>query len=310
MKELVVISGKGGTGKTSVVGAFATLAEKKVLADCDVDAADLYLVLSPRVSKRWPFSGGHEAVIDQDACKGCGRCAKHCRFSAISAGEDNTGRVHVVDPISCEGCVVCFDICVKRAVSMVPSLNGEWFVSDTCYGPMVHARLGIAQENSGKLVSLVRKEARALAVASGRDLLISDGSPGIGCPVMASITGATMVLIVTEPTRSGLHDLKRAAELTRQFNIQAAVCINKFDINGEMSDRIERESAELHLPVIGRIHYDEAVTRAQVRRETAVDYGDGPAARDIKALWEQVEIALGQSAPIRISEDMEARKGQ
>ena len=293
VRELVVVSGKGGTGKTSIVSSFFSLAKNAAVADCDVDAADLYLVLEPRVLNRWPFSGGYEATIEEDACTGCGLCAEHCRFGAISAGNDNTGRVHEVDPISCEGCGVCLDICSEKAVRMVPSLNGEWFVSDTRHGPMVHARLGIAQENSGKLVSLVRREARALAASSRRDLLICDGSPGIGCPVIASIAGATMVLVVTEPTLSGLHDLKRVAELTRQFNVETAVCINKFDINPELSDRIERECGELHLPVIGRIHYDEAVTRAQVNRRSVVDNGDGPAARDIRALWEQVNNAIG-----------------
>jgi len=292
VRELVVISGKGGTGKTSIVSSFFSLAKNAVVADCDVDAADLYLVLEPRVLNRWPFSGGDEAMIEEEVCTGCGLCLEHCRFGAIRAGNDSTGRVHEVDPISCEGCGVCFDICSEKAVRMVPSLNGEWFVSDTRHGPMVHARLGIAQENSGKLVSLVRREARALAASSGRDLLICDGSPGIGCPVIASIAGATMVLVVTEPTLSGLHDLKRVAELTRQFNIETAVCINKFDINPELSERIERETGELQLPVVGRIRYDEAVTLAQVNRKSVVENGDGPASRDIRALWEQINNAI------------------
>ena len=292
VRELVIISGKGGTGKTSIVSSFFSLADNAVVADCDVDAADLYLVLEPRILKRWPFSGGQEALIDGEACAGCGLCAAHCRFGAIRAGGANAGRVYGVDPISCEGCGVCFDICPEKAVRMVPSLNGEWFVSDTRHGPMVHARLGIAQENSGKLVSLVRREARALAAASDRDLLICDGSPGIGCPVIASIAGATMVLVVTEPTLSGLHDLKRVAQLTRQFNIKTAVCINKFDINRELSDRIETESRELHLPVMGRIHYDESVTVAQVNRKSVVENGDGPAARDLRVLWKLVNNAI------------------
>jgi MinD superfamily P-loop ATPase len=290
--ELVVISGKGGTGKTSIVASFFALAESAVVADCDVDAADLHLVLDPTVRRRWPFSAGKTAVIDAERCSGCGVCAERCRFDAVRMPGGGSSLAYEVDPISCEGCGVCVDVCPTQAASLVSSVNGEWFVSDSRRGPMVHARLGIAQENSGKLVSLVRREAKALAVSKRRALLICDGSPGIGCPVIASIAGARMVLVVTEPTLSGLHDLERVAELCRQFNVKTAVCINKADINPEVSNRIAAEAATRGISVLGRIRYDESVTTAQVGRMAVVEHGDSPAAHDIRALWERVRDEL------------------
>jgi len=291
-RELVVVSGKGGTGKTSVVSSFFALAGNAAVADCDVDAADLHLVLNPTVRTARPFSGGSEAQVDEAACAGCGRCEKHCRFDAISHRREGDPDTYEVDPVSCEGCGVCADHCPADAVRMVPSRNGDWFVSDTRHGPMVHAHLGIAQENSGKLVSVVRREARAVAASNGRELLITDGSPGIGCPVIASITGADMALVVAEPTLSGLHDMVRVAELTRHFRTRTAVCINKADINPELSDRLSEEAERLDLEVLGRIRYDPAVTRAQVKGVSIVEYGDSPAARDVRALWERVTDAI------------------
>ncbi len=290
--ELVVVSGKGGTGKTSIVASFFALAGHAVVADCDVDAADLHLVLGPTVLQRRPFSGGSTAVVDAGRCTGCGACAEHCRFDAIRVVPDGRVAVHEVDPISCEGCGVCVDVCPEGAAALVASPSGEWFVSDTRHGPMVHARLGIAQENSGKLVSLVRREAKAIAAAKDRASLICDGSPGIGCPVIASLAGARMALIVTEPTLSGLHDLQRVAELCRRLGLRSGVCINKADINPGISDRIEAEAAAHGVPVLGRIRYDESVTTAQVRRMAVVETGDGPAAADIRALWKRVNDAL------------------
>jgi len=292
LRELVVISGKGGTGKTSIVASFFALAKSAVVADCDVDAADLHLVLGPTVRQRWPFSGGPTAVIDAHRCAGCGVCAKHCRFGAIRRSADGATSTYEIDPISCEGCGVCVDVCPERAASLVPSTNGEWFVSDTRHGPMVHARLGIAQENSGKLVSLVRREAKAIADSKRRELLICDGSPGIGCPVIASITGARMVLVVTEPTLSGLHDLGRVAELCRQFNVKAGVCVNKANINPEVATEIEADATRWGMPLFGRIRYDESVTTAMVKQLAVVEDGDGPAAADIRALWKRVKDAI------------------
>jgi MinD superfamily P-loop ATPase len=296
-RELVVISGKGGTGKTSIVASFFALAGTAAVSDCDVDAADLHLVLDPVVIHREPFSGGEEAVIEAARCTGCGECDRLCRFGAIEIPGTGAGPARRVDPISCEGCGVCADNCPEGAISMVASLNGERFVSETRHGPMTHARLGIAEENSGKLVSLVKRDGKAVCPSKGRDLLICDGSPGIGCPVIASIAGARMVLIVTEPTLSGLHDLERVAELCRQFGVEAGVCINKADINPDMSDRIEARSAALGLGVIGRIRYDESVTAAQVRRLSVVEHGRGPAAEDIRAAWERISAEIGCPKP-------------
>jgi len=291
-RELVVVSGKGGTGKTSIVASFFALAGRAAVADCDVDAADLHLVLGPTVLHCWPFSGGATAVITAERCTSCGACIEHCRFDAIRVVDDGSGSSYAVDPISCEGCGVCVDICPEGAAALVSSPDGKWFVSDTRHGPMVDARLGIAQENSGRLVSLVRREAKALAVAQGRELLICDASPGIGCPVIASIAGARMVLIVTEPTLSGLHDLQRVAELCRQFNVETGICINKADINAAIADRIEAQAAAWGIPVLGHIRYDESVTMAQVKGLAAVEDGDGPAAKDIRALWKRVQDAI------------------
>ncbi|MBN2491944.1 MAG: ATP-binding protein [Planctomycetes bacterium] len=292
MRELVVISGKGGTGKTSLVASFFALAERATVADCDVDAADLHLVLGPVVERRWLFSGGDLARIDAARCADCGACAAYCRFDAIHPAGAGDSEAYEIDPIACEGCGVCAQVCPEKAATLVPVVNGEWFVSQTRHGPMVHARLGIAQENSGKLVSLVRREARALAHTRGCTLLISDGSPGIGCPVIASIAGAHLVAVVTEPTLSGLHDLERVAELCRQFQVKTGVCINKADLNPEVAAAIEAEAARRGLPVWGRIRYDESVTAAQVRQLAVVEHGDGPASSDIRALWERVRDAV------------------
>ncbi|MBN2803203.1 MAG: ATP-binding protein [Deltaproteobacteria bacterium] len=291
--ELVVISGKGGTGKTSIVASLFALAKEAAVADCDVDAADLHLVLAPSVKKRWPFSGGKTAVIDSSSCTGCGTCAIRCRFDAIHFQNiDDKNSTYQIDPISCEGCGVCEDVCPEKAVEMIQTINGEWFISNTNHGPMTHACLGIAEENSGKLVSLVRQQGNILAKENQRTLLICDGTPGIGCPVIASIAGADMVLIVTEPTLSGLHDFKRVAALCQQFDLKTVLCINKFDINLDVSDQIEKESLELKVPVWGRIRYDESVTLAQVNKKSVVENSDGMAAMDIKLLWSKINDSI------------------
>ncbi len=283
--ELVVISGKGGTGKTSVTASLFYLAQNASAADCDVDAADLHLVLNPSVQYTWPFSGGQTSFIDREKCTACGICQTHCRFDAVT----EKGGFFVVDHISCEGCGVCEDVCPNGAAQLRSVVNGEWFVSDTRMGPMTHAKLGIAQENSGKLVSLVRREGRFLGALNRRELLICDGSPGVGCPVIASIAGANMALIVTEPTLSGLHDLKRAAELCKQFLIKTGICINKADINLEVCEQIEKEAASLGIPVFGRIRYDDAVVHAQINQQSVVEYSNGPAASDIRELFKQIQ---------------------
>lgn len=297
MKELVVISGKGGTGKTSVVASFAALAENKVLADCDVDAADLHLVLSPEIKHREDFSGGKTASVITDKCIGCGKCAEVCRFEAITfdgPANDVVDKTYRIDPIGCEGCGLCAYFCPADAVDFSPSINGELYISETRHGPMVHARLGIAEENSGKLVTLVRREARRIADEQNLDLVMVDGSPGIGCPVIASIAGASLVLIVTEPTMSGLHDLGRVSDLTHHFNITTAVCINKQDINPEISAEIEKNALKRGVEVLGKISYDRSVTQAQIAKLSTVEFGQGPAADDIRKLWTAVQNRLAR----------------
>lgn len=298
-KELVVISGKGGTGKTSIVASFAALAENKVLADCDADAADLHLVLSPTIVRREDFSGGKKASILAEKCIGCGICAKVCRFDAINfdgPANDMVGKTYRIDPIACEGCGVCTRFCPVDAVNFSPSINGEWFVSETRYGPMVHAKLGIAEENSGKLVTTIRREAKRIAQEQGLELVIIDGSPGIGCPVIASITGASLVLIVTEPTMSGLHDMDRVADLAHHFGIPTAVCVNKSDINPEMTYKIRRRCLERSIELAGEIRYDAAVTHAQVERKSVIEYKGGYASADIASLWNNVKLLLESTA--------------
>lgn len=288
MKELVIISGKGGTGKTSVAASFAVLASNVVVADCDVDAADLHLVLEPQVLKRHDFSGGFSAAVRADQCSGCGTCLDLCRFDAVSL-EQGCAQI---DGISCEGCGVCSHFCPEKAIEFAPAINGQWFLSATCQGPMVHARLGIAQENSGKLVSLIRKQAKQVAANEDRDLIIIDGSPGTGCPVIASLTGADQLLAVTEPTMSGRHDLKRVADLAAHFGTPLAVCINKWDLNPDLTHLIENDARHRNLPVVGRIRYDRAVTDAQIHRRTVVEHTAEGAGADIKKLWQSVSDLL------------------
>jgi len=294
MKELVVISGKGGTGKTSLVASFAALAEEKVLADCDVDAADLHLVLEPKTLHRENFCGGKTARILSDKCTACGRCQEVCRFDAVEENDEPTaGHGFSINPVACEGCGVCVWNCPEEAIAFEDAINGEWFISETRCGPMVHARLGIAEENSGKLVSLVRNQAKQLAETRDLNLIIVDGSPGIGCPVIASITGANMVLVVTEPTLSGKHDLERVAELTRHFAIPTVVCINKWDLYPKIAHEIEQEAQGQDMKVVGMVRYDKAITKAQVVGSSVVEYTGGAVAEDIKSLWRHVLYELG-----------------
>jgi MinD superfamily P-loop ATPase len=301
VRELVVASGKGGTGKTSLVGSFAVLASRAVLADCDVDAADLHLLLSPAVRRREEFRGGRVAVVDAGRCTGCGECERLCRFGSIVRGGAGDGRgraggapggpVFRVDPVACEGCGVCVDHCPEGAVEFPERTSGEWFVSETRCGPMVHARLGIAAENSGKLVSVVRTQARRIAAERGRDTVLVDGPPGIGCPVIASVTGATAVLAVTEPSVSGEHDLERLLELCRHFEVPVAICVNRWDVNPQAGSRIETMARERGAVLAGRIPFDRTVTAAQLAARTVVELG-GPAANAVRGVWQRWNEAI------------------
>lgn len=294
MKELVVISGKGGTGKTSIVACFASLYENKVLADCDVDAADLHLVTDASIINREPFTGGKKARILTDRCTGCGECERNCRFDAIMTGNDANGAEDSfqIDPYSCEGCGVCVLVCPEDAIWFDEVVNGECFISETRHGPMVHARLGIAEGNSGKLVSVVRNKARGIGVKRGLDLVLIDGPPGIGCPVIASTTGTDLVLAVTEPTLSGLHDLERVRQLAGHFKIDTVACVNKYDLNPEMASRIEEHCGENGVKVMGRIPYDKEVTSAQIQKTSVVEYCDNFVSREIREMWKRVSQIL------------------
>lgn len=286
MKEIVIISGKGGTGKTSIIAAFASLVENKALCDADVDAADLHLIMDPEIKEHHDFESGRTAIINQDKCTECGLCRDLCRWDAIS--ED-----FVVDSIKCEGCGVCYYFCPEKAIDFPLNTCGEWYLSETRFGPMAHARLGIAEENSGKLVTLIRQEGKKLAEKNNLDLLLTDGPPGIGCPVIASMGGATAVLIVTEPTVSGRHDMERVAELAAFFKIPAMMCVNKFDINSGEGEAIEAFARERNISVIGRVPFDPVFTKAMVQGKTIVEFdsqSEGCVA--VKSIWETLAQRL------------------
>ncbi len=282
MRQIVVISGKGGTGKTVITASFAALAESKVMADCDVDAADLHLLLHPEIVERHTFMGGKKAFIDTSKCTGCAECIEVCRFDAIT---QNSRNEIVIDAVSCDGCGICQFVCPVEAITMEENVSGEWFISKTKYGPMVHARLGIAEENSGKLVTLVRQNARLVAEKNSFDLVLIDGPPGIGCPVIASLSGVDIALVVTEPTLSGIHDLERVAGMANHFGIKVACVINKCDINIENSKNIEQWCRLEGVPVLGKIPYDRRVSESLVARTPLVEYPDFPVAEEVRNVW-------------------------
>ena len=288
-RELVVISGKGGTGKTSILASFAYLAENMVLCDADVDAADLHLLMDPQVRERHDFQGGGVAVIDPAKCTQCGLCTDLCRWNAI-------GEEFKVDALDCEGCGVCVYLCPEKAVEFPTKTCGEWFSSDTRFGPMVHARLGIAEENSGKLVTLVRQEAKKLAERENRNLIVTDGPPGVGCPVIASIGGAAAVLVVAEPTISGRHDMERVLELAMHFRVPAAVCINKSDLNPGEAEAIEAFSKERGLSFLGRIPFDPVFTESMIQGKTVFEYkAKSLVCRAIEEIWDRAsEVLAGE----------------
>ena len=294
MKQLVILSGKGGTGKTSVAAAFAHLAHdgpypvQAILADADVDAANLELVLHTQVLEQHEFVGGSVAVIDRNLCAGCGVCAEVCRFEAIVA----KGQDYYVDPIACDGCAACVYQCPERAIAMEPQLAGQWFRSQTRYGPLFHAALRPAQENSGKLVTLVKQQARLAALDDGYETVIVDGPPGIGCPVISAASGADLVLIVTEPTAAGIHDMRRALEMAAHFRVPALVCINKADVYPAGTAQILGYCQEHGLDIAGQIPFDRNVTDAMVRGEPVTAYRpDAPASRAMVEIWQRVGCA-------------------
>lgn len=281
MKQIVVISGKGGTGKTVVSASFAALAKNKIMVDCDVDAADLHLLLHPAARERHEFKSGQTAVIDNNLCKKCGKCISVCRFGAIKSD-------FAVEHFSCEGCAICSYVCPHEAIIMKENVAGEWFVSDTSYGPFVHAKLGIAEENSGKLVAKIRQIAKDMAEKQGFDYVIIDGPPGIGCPVIASLSGVDCALVVTEPTLSGLHDAERVIEVAKHFNVPVKLVVNKYDLNPAITEKIEAFCLQNGVPVAGRIIFDKSVVEALVRAKTIVESASSLAAAEVKKIWEKL----------------------
>ncbi|OIQ49966.1 Ferredoxin-2 [Pseudodesulfovibrio hydrargyri] len=281
MREIVVISGKGGAGKTSMAGAFAHLAQNAILCDLDVDAPDLHLLLAPQVRSEEPFHSGHEAVIDPARCVGCGQCAELCRFDAVR--ED--GDAYRVDSLACEGCKVCVALCPEQAIDFPEKHCGQWYVSDTRFGPMVHAQLFPGEENSGRLVTLLKQKGRAMAEERGLDLVLCDGTPGIGCPVISSMAGTDLAVIVTEPTPSGLHDLKRVAELCGRFRTKVAVLVNKWDVNPAMTEEIETWSSAQGYTLAGRFPHDRAVVDAMLERKVLTETDNAELAAILNASW-------------------------
>lgn len=298
MKQILVISGKGGTGKTILTASFANLAENKVMADSDVDAADLHLILHPKIKEKHEFKGLPKAFINQEKCTGCGECAKVCRYGAVinidvrykmqdtRYKNKKNNPQFLIDASSCEGCAICMHVCPVDAISMKDTISGEWYISKTKYGPMVHAKLGIAEENSGKLVSVVRQHAKSLAQEKNLDYVIIDGPPGIGCPVIASLSGIDIALIVTEPTLSGIHDMERVISVAKHFGVQVACVINKFDINLDNTKNIESWCQINNVPIIGKIPYDQSVTGSIVNGIPLVEFAENKVTQEMKNIWQ------------------------
>ncbi len=282
MKQIVIISGKGGTGKTTLTASFASLAENKIMCDCDVDAANLFILLNPRIISEEEIVTSKIATIDETKCIKCGRCEEHCRFDAITNFK--------VDSMKCEGCGVCKIICpVDDAVCLQDSASGRIFTAETKYGPFFYAQLNPGSGNTGKLVTEIRKRAFNLALEKKSDLIIIDGAPGIGCPVIASVSGTDLALIITEPTLSGEHDLIRVAKLTEHFKVKTFVCINKFDINPEITNRIEKICNEKKIPIVGKVPYAPVITKAMIAGKPIIEFIDNDITKEIRNIWENVK---------------------
>ncbi len=286
MKQLTILSGKGGTGKTTLTASLAVLAGNAVLADCDVDAPDLHMLLHPEVIKTQEFKGSKLAFIDKTKCDNCGICREKCRFDAITEAIE-------VDPIACEGCGVCAAICPSDAITMIERVSGYAYISKTKYGFMAHALLSPGESNSGKLVTLVRQNARMLSEKENSDLIIIDGPPGIGCPVIASVSGVDVSLVITEPTMSGIHDLQRALQLLKHFNVKPLVCVNMYDINKENTDKILEFCEENNIKVVGKILFNPKVTEAMVNGKTIVEYApESDVAKEIENIWKSCKASF------------------
>ena len=291
MREIVILSGKGGTGKTSLTGALAQLARQKIICDLDVDAPDLHLLLQPRRQRQEEFFAGREGVFEQEWCRRCGLCAELCVYEAIRLNGD----AFVVDPRRCEGCKVCVTFCPEAAIQFPEKHCGGWYISETRFGPMVHAQLFPGGENSGKLVMLLKKEAHTLAAARGAELILADGAPGIGCPVISSLSSADLAVAVTEPTPSGRHDLERVADLCRHFQTAFAVIINKYDLNPEETAGIEAYCREHSLPLLARLPFDPAITHAMIQGKVITELPETALGQAIREAWRGIAALAGLS---------------
>ncbi len=287
MKELLILSGKGGTGKTTLTAAFSSLVTNRLLADCDVDAADLHIILRPERTETHDFVSGVKAVVNKDRCTACNTCAELCRYDAVIMNE-----YAEVDDFSCEGCGVCAHFCPEKAIDLEPNHCGYWFVSSTRHGTLIHAELKPGEENSGRLVSLVKQKARKRAEKEGAKLILVDGPPGIGCPVISSFSGADLVVIVTEPTESGLHDLQRVIELSKHFKVPAKVVVNKWDLNREIYSQIEHFCQDSRIELAGKIPFDKAVVDSLVAGKTLFEFKDCKAAQSVANIWQQIQKNL------------------
>jgi len=286
MRQITVLSGKGGTGKTTITASFAVLAKKSVVADCDVDAPDLHMLLHPEIIETQEFKGSKLAVIDEAKCIKCGLCREKCKFNAVTEN-------FTIDSLSCEGCCVCTIVCPTNAITLTERVSGHAYISKTKYGFMAHAMLSPGEANSGKLVTLVRQNAKILAERENCNFIIIDGPPGIGCPVIASVTGVDAGLVVTEPTMSGIHDLKRALRLLGHFNVQPFVCVNTYDINKDNAEKIESFCKENGIDVIGKIPFNPIVTEAMVNGKTIIEYSPRSAvAKEIEGIWEKLSALV------------------
>jgi MinD superfamily P-loop ATPase len=290
MKEIVVISGKGGTGKTSITASLAVLGgDDVVIADCDVDAADMHILMQPENSESEDFYSGELAVINEDICTQCGRCFDVCRFDAV---EVNDG-IHNIDEISCEGCGYCARVCPVEAITNIPLNVGKWHIATTRFNQhMVHAKLGIGADNSGKLVAHVKNKAKELAKTYDKKYVIVDGSPGVGCPVVSSLTGAHFVVLVTEPTVSGVHDLKRVYELVKKFKLRAACVINKYDLNNKQSNEIMNFLLENDILHLASLPYDESFTKAMTNCKTIVETDNNQISPILEKAWDRIKLEL------------------
>jgi MinD superfamily P-loop ATPase len=292
MKEITILSGKGGTGKTSITAALASLAQNAVLCDNDVDAADLHLILKPEILEEHVFEGAWVVQINQETCTRCGICIDHCRYGAIYR---NNGSF-TINPFQCEGCRLCERICPARAIKSKRSDKNSWYISNTRFGKMVHARMAPGEENSGKLVSLVRFEAKKIARANNLDYIINDGPPGIGCSAISSITGSDFVLLVIEPSKSGLHDAKRVFELVGNFNIPMAAIINKYDLNADITTETETFLEEQKIPLLTKIPFDKKFVEAMIEEKSIIEFNDeSQPSMLIKTIWEQLVNLLANT---------------